>query len=227
MRVVSFNIHHGTVGRRGPVDPEQLGAVCAGFDADVIALQEVDRGTWRAGGADLAAVAAEACGMDHVFGPSRYFPGGRYGNALLVRGTIERSRVTQLPKVPAWRVWQERRTVLDAAVRIDGEELWVACTHLAVPEPVNEVQLDFVLQRARSRSLRQVVVGDLNREAAQVGPQAAAVGLEMADHGPTFPARKPRQTIDHVLHAPELVVVSTAVERTPMSDHAALIVDFA
>ena len=57
------------------------------------------------------------------------------------------------------------------------------------------------------------------------GPNAPAQSGE-AKHGPTFPARKPRQTIDHVLHAPEVVVVSTSVERTPMSDHAALIVDF-
>ena len=88
MRVVSFNIHHGTVGRRGPVDPEQLGAVCASFDADVIALQEVDRDTYRTRRADLAAVAAGACGMAHVFGSSRWYPGGRYGTALLARGTI-------------------------------------------------------------------------------------------------------------------------------------------
>ena len=225
MRVVSFNIHHGTVGRRGPVDPEQLGQVCASFEADVICLQEVDRDTYRTGRADLAAAAAGACGMAHVFGASRWFPGGRYGNAILARGTITAATVTKLPKVPAPRFWLEQRTALEASVTIDGHPMWIVCTHLSVPKEQNAVQLEWLLRHLRGRPLPQVVVGDLNRPEELVGPEAERGGLSAAEHGPTFPVSKPRRTIDHVLVSPGLAVVHTEVRRTSMSDHAALIVD--
>jgi endonuclease/exonuclease/phosphatase family metal-dependent hydrolase len=225
VRVVSFNIHHGTVGRRGPVDPEQLGAVCASFDADVIALQEVDRDTYRTGRADLAAVAAGACGMAHVFGGSRWYPGGRYGNALLARGTINAATVTKLPKVPEGQFWREQRTALEASVTIDGRSVWVVGTHLSVPTAQNEVQLDWLLRHLRGRPRPQVVLGDLNRPASLVGPDAIRGGLSAAKHGATFPATKPRRAIDHVLVSPGLEVVATEVRTTTMSDHAALVVD--
>lgn len=227
MRVVTFNIHHGTVGRRGPVDPEQLGEVCASFGADLIALQEVDRETYRSGRTDLAAVAAGACGMAHVFGASRWYPGGRYGNALLVRGTITGAVVTPLPRVPERRIWQERRTALQAAVGIDGLELWVACTHLAVPKAHNALQLQALLRHVADRPRPTIVLGDLNRAASRVAADAVAGGLEAAVHGPTFPAHQPSRAIDHVLVSPELTVVRAEVRSTTMSDHAALIVDLA
>ena len=225
MRVVSFNIHHGTVGRRGPVDPEQLGEVCASFDADVIAMQEVDRDTYRTGRADLAAVAAGACGMAHVFGGSRWYPGGRYGNAILARGPITAAVTTKLPKVPAGRFWLEQRTALEASVTIQGRTLWVVATHLSVPTDQNGVQLEWLLRHLRGRPQPQVVIGDLNRPAELVGPEADGAGLRAVVHGPTFPAHKPRRTIDHVLVSPELEVMHSEVRRTSMSDHAALIVD--
>lgn len=225
MRFVSFNIHHGTVGRRGPVDPEQLGAVCASFDADVIALQEVDRDTYRTKRADLAAVAAGACGMAHVFGSSRWYPGGRYGNALLVRGTITDHRVTKLPKVPEGQFWREQRTALEARVTVDGRSIWVAGTHLSVPTAQNEVQLDWLLRHLAGRPGPRVVIGDLNRPLSMVQADARRGGLEAVPHGPTFPVAKPKRAIDHVLISPDLRVLAAEVRPTPMSDHAALIVD--
>ncbi|WP_421117975.1 endonuclease/exonuclease/phosphatase family protein [Aquihabitans daechungensis] len=227
MRVVSFNIHHGTVGRRGPVDPEQLGEVCRSFGADVIALQEVDRDTYRTGRADLAAAAAGACGMAHVFGASRWYPGGRYGNAILARGTITGAVATRLPKVPARRFWLEQRTALEASVTIDDRTLWVVCTHLSVPRSQNAVQLDWLLRHLGGRPGPQVVVGDLNRPLELVRREASAAGLRAVVHGPTFPVSKPRRTIDHVLVSPELEVAAAEVRPTPMSDHAALVVDLA
>ena len=144
MRIVSFNIHHGTVGRKGPVDPEQLGEVCASFEADVLCLQEVDQGTIRVKGRDLAAVAAEAAGMAYVFGTSQRLLGGRYGNAVLARGTLGQSELTRLPKVPRHRVWQEQRTLLEVPVELADGPLWVACTHLAVKRWNNGPQLEVV-----------------------------------------------------------------------------------
>lgn len=225
MRVVSFNVHHGTVGRRGRVDLDALGRVCASFEADVLCLQEVDQGTVRVRGRDTAAVVAEIAGMQHVFGPSRRLLGGRYGNAVLARGRLGAPQLTMLPRVPARRCWQERRTLLEVPVELECGPLWVACTHLAVPLRINGPQLEEVLERVGRRPAPAVLVGDLNRTYGAVAPHGERAGLVAPEHGPTFPASAPRHRIDHVLHSPDLRAVRTEVRSTAMSDHAALLVD--
>ena len=61
MRLVTCNIWSGRGADGLVVDPERLGRVLARLDADVLALQEVDRDQDRSGGADLSAVVAQAC----------------------------------------------------------------------------------------------------------------------------------------------------------------------
>jgi len=70
-----------------------------------------------------------------------------------------------------------------------------------------------------------VVLGDTNRETAELEPHARRLGLTLAAHGPTQPADRPRLAIDHVLASPDLVITGVEVRRTDMSDHRALIVD--
>ncbi len=225
MRLVTFNVHHGTVGSKGRVDPALLAATCAGFDADVLALQEVDVRTLRVRCADLAAEVAEACGMVHVFGPARRFLGGHYGNALLVRGEVRRWAVVPLPRFPEDPRGREQRTVVAADVVADGRPLAVLATHLAVPTALNGPQLDVVLDLAVRHAGPTVVLGDLNRPIDVVTAEAAARGFTCVPHGPTFPTRRLRRSIDHVLLAGGLTVGAVEVRPTEMSDHAALVVD--
>ena len=225
MRLVTFNIHHGTVGKDGPVDPRRLGDVCAGFDADVLTLQEVDRGTYRAGRVDLTAAVAAACRMEAVFGRSRWFPGGSYGNAILVRGQVSSWSLSDLPRVPPDRRRQERRTLLTAAVRIDGRSLTVATTHLATEQEVSGPQLDRALELLAGSPRPLILTGDLNRFRPTVEPAAEAAGLTYVAHGPTNPVPEPHRIIDHCLLSSELVARSVEVRPTEISDHAALIVD--
>jgi endonuclease/exonuclease/phosphatase family metal-dependent hydrolase len=68
MRLATFNILHGRSPDDGRVDLGRLASAVRDLDADILALQEVDRDQPRSGGADLTAVAAEAMGaLDHRF----------------------------------------------------------------------------------------------------------------------------------------------------------------
>jgi endonuclease/exonuclease/phosphatase family metal-dependent hydrolase len=60
VRVASFNLLHGRSPADGRVDVERLARTVAALDADLLALQEVDRSQPRSGGADLTEVAARA-----------------------------------------------------------------------------------------------------------------------------------------------------------------------
>ena len=68
MRLATFNILHGRSVSDGVVDLDRLRGAIRSLDADILALQEVDRDQPRSHLADLTAVAAEAMGaVSHRF----------------------------------------------------------------------------------------------------------------------------------------------------------------
>ncbi|NIP83601.1 MAG: endonuclease, partial [Gemmatimonadetes bacterium] len=69
----------------GEVDLARVADVLRPLDADVITLQEVDRGVGRTGGVDQAARLGELLGMRAHFGGFMPYQGGEYGMAVLTR----------------------------------------------------------------------------------------------------------------------------------------------
>ncbi|MGR7001135.1 endonuclease/exonuclease/phosphatase family protein [Yinghuangia aomiensis] len=65
LRVATFNVLHGMSLDDGTAGPGQLAEALSALDADIVALQEVDRHQARSQGADQAAVAAKALGAEH------------------------------------------------------------------------------------------------------------------------------------------------------------------
>lgn len=65
MRLATFNLLHGRSLTDGLVDPDRLADAVHALDADVLALQEVDRDQSRSGHLDLTAIAARALDAPH------------------------------------------------------------------------------------------------------------------------------------------------------------------
>jgi len=65
VRLASLNLLNGTSLEDGAVRPDRLVASVQELRADVVGLQEVDRGQPRSHGADLTACVAEAMGAEH------------------------------------------------------------------------------------------------------------------------------------------------------------------
>lgn len=227
IRIASFNILHGQrADRSGVVDLELLQRSAAGLDADLLALQEVDVGVPRSDRADQAGAIAAALGMDVVFGKAARVDGvGKYGNALLARGTISDVEVLPLPR--AARRHEPRAAIL-ATVALDGLEgraLSVCATHLSIHRPEVHDQLGAVVDALAHRPGPLVLVGDLNLLPEEVAPVVAARGMTLAPTDqPTFPVDDPRIRIDHVA-VRDLVVTAVEVVATASSDHAALVVE--
>jgi len=62
VRLASFNVLHGRSLVDGKVSTTRLAEACASLGADVLALQEIDRGQARSGGDDQTAAVADAMG---------------------------------------------------------------------------------------------------------------------------------------------------------------------
>lgn len=250
MRLATFNILHGRSPADGRVDVSRFADAVRELDADVLALQEVDRFLPRSAHADLTAVAAAAMGaVDHRFvaaldgspgatwtaatGAEQPDSAG-YGVALLSRHPVVAWEVVRLPELPGrgpWRwhgqrlprlVRDEPRVAVAAQLETPTGCVTVANTHLSFLPYWNARQLRRLVRALRDARRPLVLTGDLN-----MGPRRAErlSGLaSLATHA-TFPAQRPERQIDHVLADGPVVAVDSAAHLLPLSDHLALVAD--
>lgn len=252
MRLATFNILHGRGLSDGRVDLDRFGTAVAGLDADVVALQEVDRDQPRSHQADLTAVAAEAMGATHhrfvatLHGQpgtwtaatgDRQPESSAYGIALLSRLPVRRWRVLALPTLPTRvpmvhrgnrrpsLVRDEQRAALAAEVETETGSVTVVATHLTFIPGWNAVQLRRLVRSCRPLARPLVVTGDLNLE----GRAPALISRwRSAGQAMTFPVEVPERQIDHVLlDGPVRATSEPIAVNTGMSDHRALVVDLA
>jgi endonuclease/exonuclease/phosphatase family metal-dependent hydrolase len=252
MRLATFNILHGRSPADDRVDLDRFVDAVKALDADVLALQEVDRNQGRSANADLTSLAAEAMGAtEHRFvaalagtpgatwmaatGEEQPDAAG-YGIALLSRLPVVSWQVVRLSapptRVPMWfpgsrvpeLIRDEPRVAVAARLDTPSGELTVANTHLSFVGWWGRHQL-----RTAARGLvgadPLMLLGDLNMSLESA---TAATGMRSLLDRPTFPAEAPREQLDHVLVRGEIGRVDAVdVVRLPLSDHCAVTVDLA
>ena len=229
MRLASFNIKNGLSGD-GSCEPEALVGACRMLRADVLALQEVDRGVPRSNKADQTEIVADGCGLTGLYAPARRLDGGEYGNALLVRGSLADVENVRLPVLPG----NEARSAVVARAEVNGLALSVAGTHLqnrhGGPPPTSKDaaeqldQLSVVLGALASRPRPKVLLGDLNMLPEVVVPVLESAGYAVADSEPTVVVGAPKFRIDYVA-VDGLAVGAGEVVDTAVSDHRAIVAE--
>lgn len=233
VRVVSYNIHHGE-GTDGEFDYERIAAVINAHEPDLVALQEVDVGTRRAGGVDQAARLAALTGLHHAYGAAMDYAGGQYGEAILSRWPILASQNHVIPEIQG----SEPRALLTVRVRPPGGgELVFAGTHLAHDSEHDRVdqvrRIDAILATKAYTGVPVVLAGDLNAKPDSAPMVALLEGGAWADAFagdplPTYPNVAPERRIDWVLLKAGRTIVrvreTLVVEDSPASDHCALVV---
>jgi endonuclease/exonuclease/phosphatase family metal-dependent hydrolase len=251
MRVATFNILHGRSPDDNEVHVDRFARAIACLDADVLALQEVDRNQPRSRNADLTSVAADVMGAsEHRFvaalagspGSTWFAATGdeqpddaAYGIALLSRHPLTAWQVVRLPAVPVrvpmrfgrrlpmW-VRDEPRVAVAADVTTPGGELTVATTHLSFLPHWNRRQLRLLLRALARRRRPLLLTGDLNMDARTAHRVTGMHALAVHE---TFPASGPREQIDHVLVDGAVTAHASRAVQLPLSDHRALYVDLA
>jgi len=222
VRIATFNIQHGAPADGGTGTLPELVEACRALDADLLALQEVDRGVARTGRVDQAAEIADALGMTYTFGTARKLDGGDYGNALLVRGDLADVRVLPLER----RFRTEPRCTLTATATIDGTAYTVGVTHLGVDNALAHHQLMQTVDAMAGTPRPRIILGDFNLHPDEVLPTTTAEGYHLVLTAPTFPNIDPKVQIDYAALA-GLVARDVEVLSTSVSDHRALVVDVA
>jgi endonuclease/exonuclease/phosphatase family metal-dependent hydrolase len=244
LRLASWNIFRGRTRDRDRFDLDLVLAALRDFDADVVALQEVDRDQEESGASDQARVLAEALGMDWRYAPTLLGPLGRdpaatpagpgaddpggpaYGIALLSRRPFRRAETVALPRTGR----SEPRVALLTEVPTDGGSVTVAGTHLANSFPPNVGQLRFLQRELSGWPAPRLLLGDLNLWLPLVRV-ASRRGWQPLVRGGTWRNRPPGAfgwtvQLDHVLASGGgLRPGRSRIHAGPASDHRAVLVE--
>ena len=255
MRLASFNVLHGRSLTDGEVSTARLVAACASLEADVLALQEIDRNQARSGGVDQTAAVAEGMGAAAWrFEPALVGEPGATWRAAVEEddpASIEAGYgvglVSRWP-VRAWHVVRLRAAKVRAPVAVPGgrgrfillpDEPRVAlAAEVDAPSGpllVATTHLSFVpgWNLVQLRQVTRALAG-FGLPSVVLGDlnvpgslPAHTTGWRALAQVKTFPGAKPSLQIDHALGYGLLPVVgAVSAPELPLSDHRALVLDF-
>ncbi|WP_394730129.1 endonuclease/exonuclease/phosphatase family protein [Altererythrobacter sp. GH1-8] len=213
----TYNIHKA-IGADGLRDPERILRVLREVDADVIALQEVDR---RFG--PRASVLPRAL-LDDT--PWLAIPVARrtqslgwHGNALLVRRSFRclAAGALDLPTL-------EPRGAVFAELSVDGgPRFTVVGTHLDLSGLRRRDQIRALVDWHAEQSQRfpTVLMGDFNQWGRLTGAMREfGMGWQQLAPGASYPARKPIARLDRIVTTPHWSFVDGGVHHSALAAQA-------
>lgn len=214
LKVASYNIHKG-IGLDRRRDPERIIAVLREIDADVIALQEVDR---RFG--DRVSVLPRDLIDDHSpwrVAPIRSRPDsmGWHGNALLVRRGIALAEAAVVP-LPVL----EPRGAIRADLIAGGQRVRVVGMHLDLSGLRRRQQLRTILAHLTrcAGECPTVLMGDCNEWSLKRGSLSEfRPPWQVLAPGASFPTRRPVARLDRIVISPHWQVSEMAVHHSALS----------
>ena len=223
MKVASYNIHKCR-GMDGRTRPDRILDVINQLDADLIALQEVDK---RFGGKDglldPQAIQRET-GMRLLVQSDLPQGHGWHGNALLVRSEPKTYRRLRL-RLPGF----EPRGAIVAELDFGDGEFRVIAAHLGLLRQSRLDQASALLKAHRELApMPTILMGDFNewrhRRRSSLSILEPTFGGGATPH--SFPSRRPFFALDRILGWPNGLVTDLAVHKSPLariaSDHLPL-----
>lgn len=231
-RVMSYNIHHGE-GIDAKLDLERIAAVIKESGADIVALQEVDKGVERSGRRDMPAELAALTGFTCIFSNNYHYQGGEYGNAVLTRFPVLAATNHHFRMLRAL----EPRGLLQVTLAVQGRQLALLNTHLDAGREDHERwssvgEIESILKSYAGVPL--LFGGDFNATPDSRVIQKLSTWLTdpwplvAAGPGYTIPVKQPSKRIDYIWMGKDspLAPVKAWVPQSIASDHLPVVVEF-
>jgi endonuclease/exonuclease/phosphatase family metal-dependent hydrolase len=217
LKVSSYNIRKA-VGLDWRRRPERVLKVLIEIDADVVALQEVDRrfGS-RITALDPAMIEAET-GYRAIRFSERPQSLGHHGNVILVRKSIDvlDARPMVLPHL-------EPRGAAVADLDCGGRKVRVVGMHLGLTRKWRTLQTQAIVSELNTLEARHpaILMGDLNEPGLRSDVlRAFEQGHSIAACGPSFHASMPVVALDRIIVTQDITIAAAGVHTSRLAREA-------
>jgi endonuclease/exonuclease/phosphatase family metal-dependent hydrolase len=224
LKVMTFNIHHGK-GVDGKTSLKRIIGEISKAEADIVALQEVDRFQSRSFFRDQIAIIAKSLGMFFSYAPSVNFGFCQYGNAILSKWPIESKSICYM------NGGIERRSILIVNIKVKEQsdpnqkenKLIVVNTHLGVRVQEQEWQMPILCHEIAKLAKPALVLGDFNMEPSNPNLKLMdPLWQKISLNKPQATMQNGKQ-IDHVFTNCGSINAQAWVQETIASDHHAVV----
>lgn len=235
LRVATYNIRAGLGGLPGIIEDLRR------LSADVIAIQEAEKGIYGSREIDQARTLADSLRMEYAYAPSFSLEGREHGIAILSRFPLSEIERVALPQGSGR--WP--RVALTTRVAFPEAATRVVCVHLTRPVRVpfshtrdRLAQLKAVFDAIENDSLPCIVAGDFN--STPLSPERWLISRHLADSwtpwrdgwATTFPLSSiglplGSVKIDAIYHERTWRSIGTWVAPPGASDHRPVVTDLA
>lgn len=241
MRLLLYNIRYGTGHKHGyhmplpfsgffkktGVNLQRIINFITSINPDIVALVEVDSGSYRSGKFCQAETIAKELGFNYVV-ENKYRNDSlaqrvpvlnRQSNALLTRQGIEQNQFHYF-----------EQGVKRLIIQTDLLEIAIFIVHLSVKYRHRQNQLEYLHKLTLETDKELIIAGDFNTfwGSRELNLFLAATGLKNANvsDAPSHPSHAPLRQIDFILHSKGIQVNNFYIPDVRLSDHSPLICDF-
>lgn len=241
MRLLLYNIRYATghknayhlpvpfagFFKRTSVNLQRIINFIASVNPDIVALVEVDSGSYRTGYFCQAQVIAEQLGYNCIV-ESKYRADSiaqkvpvlrQQCNALLTKQTIE-----------DFHFHYFEQGVKRLVLQTDLLSVAIFIVHLSLKYRHRQNQLEQLHALTRDIGKDVIIAGDFNTfwGSRELNLFLAATGLKNANltNSPSHPSHAPQRQIDFILHSPGIRIDSFYIPDVRLSDHSPLVCDF-
>lgn len=241
MRMLLYNIRYGTGHLKGyhrpfpfigffkktNVNLQRIITFIRSIDPDIIALIEVDSGSYRSGKSCQAQSIATELGYNYVVETKyrnkslalRVPVLNRQSNALLTK-----------EKIHGHRFHYFREGVKRLIIKTELQECVIFLVHLSLKYRHRQNQLEYLHSLVKKTPKEIIVAGDFNTffGKRELKLFLAASNLKNAnvEDSPSHPSHSPHRQIDFILHSPGIRIDNFYIPDVRLSDHSPLICDF-
>jgi len=197
------------------------------INPDIVALVEVDSGSYRTGKFCQAQVIAEQLGFNYVV-ENKYQDDSlaqmvpvlnRQSNALLTRKSIEQ-----------YKFYYFEQGVKRLIIQTDLQKIAIFIVHLSLKYRHRQNQLEFLHSLIEETDKEVIIAGDFNTfwGSRELKLFLAATGLKNANvsNAPSHPSHGPKRQIDFILHSSGIQIDNFYIPDVRLSDHSPLVCDF-
>jgi endonuclease/exonuclease/phosphatase family metal-dependent hydrolase len=221
IRLVTYNIRHGK-GIDGAISLGRIAQTLKNINADIAALQEVDKHLPRSFLKNQAKAFARLTSMHYAFAPNiRFFKFFfSFGNAVLSKYPIAQSGNLLLPGQ------KERRGLQHCTILLPGgRKIYLFNTHLGLSTQERRIQIEALVKKIDRVPYPVLLAGDFNCAPGDNELILLSQSLEYAADYPvnTFPSHGAHFPIDHIYVSRHWLVTDVFTYPSTASDHLPLV----